>query len=271
MGAQSMVFPVSGAVFRPVNLLFAWICLCGITVPAGENTSAGLNDLVILDPGKHERGLPAVELQYHADGPHVDIPPTVHVHRYYYSGDKTFQGPIIQGGPTVVVASHPKSGVQMNIDVVLPPGAPRIAYSGHSITYIYPDQRVEIKFQHFPFDPCVAVVKHHHGKGLRQRVDETRQDTREHLKESLVNSQVVHAATEVGSEGGQVVKGVAASIGELSAKGADALKTLSNMIPGVVYLKSKGEQRAQQAYESSVEHAQLKKEYHEPDFVRTNQ
>ncbi len=38
----------------------------------------------------------------------VDIAPTVHVHRYYYSGDKEIQGPIINGGPTVVVAITPK-------------------------------------------------------------------------------------------------------------------------------------------------------------------
>lgn len=248
----AMSFPGSGA---------AW---------AQRTTDAGLNDLVILDPDAHDRGLPAVELSG-IGGQEIDIPPTVHVHRYYYSGDKVYQGPILQGGPTIVVASHPKTGERMYIDVVLPAGAPRIAYTKHTISYIYNDRRVEVKFQHFPFDPCVAVVKHHHGKGFTQSLRDTRERVGDRVQERLSSSQVVHSATELGSEGGQFVSGVATSLREISAQGTDTLKTLSNMIPGVVYLKSKAEYKHQQAYERSVEHAQLKNEHHEINFVRTNQ
>ena len=133
--------------------MLALICIPKFSARAADNSDAGLNNLVILDPGKHERGLPAVEVKPSPNGLQVEVPPTVHVHRYYYSGDKIYQGPIIQGGPIVIVAKHPKTGVQMNVNAVLPPGAPRIAYTRNSITYVYPDQRVEVKFRHFPFDP----------------------------------------------------------------------------------------------------------------------
>ena len=161
-----MARPVLGGIRRPVILLAALLCLCVAPAWAAETTEAGLNDLVILDPGTHERGLPAVEIKHVEGGREIDIPPKVHVHRYYYSGDKEFQGPIINGGPTVVVANHPKTGERMYIDVVLPAGAPRIAYNKHGITYVYPDKRVAVTFQHFPFDPNKSIVKIHHGQGL---------------------------------------------------------------------------------------------------------
>ena len=88
---------------------------------------SGLNELVVYDPGTHERGLPAVQLMPNNCGNlGVEIPPAVHVHRYYYNGDKEFQGPIIQGGPTIVVANHPDNpGCTLYIRVNLPSGAPR--------------------------------------------------------------------------------------------------------------------------------------------------
>ncbi|MFG0261907.1 MAG: hypothetical protein ACF788_05915 [Novipirellula sp. JB048] len=266
-----MASRVTNGVTRLTLLIFALSGPAGGAAWAQRTTDPGLNDLVILDPGAHERGLPAVKLSGVGGSKEIDIPPTVHVHRYFYSGDKIYQGPILQGGPTIVVANHPKTGERMYIDVVLPAGAPRIAYTKHSIRYLYNDRRVEIKFQHFPFDPCVAVVKHHHGTGFTQSLRDTRERVGDRVQARIAHSQLVHSATELGSEGGHLVSGVATSLRELTAQGTDSLKTLSNMIPGVVYLKSKSEEKHQQAYESSVEHAQLKKEHHETNFVRTNQ
>jgi len=124
-------------------------CLCfGIIAglptysTAGEPREPGFNELIIIDPGVEENGLPAPNV---VNG-HVEIPPTLHVHPYYYSGDKEYQGPIINGGPTIVVANNPKSGEKRYVDVVLPQGAPLIAYTSKSITYIYKDRRVVITF-----------------------------------------------------------------------------------------------------------------------------
>lgn len=254
--------------------VFAWLlvitAISVTSVQAQYTTEAGLNDLVILDPAQHERGLPAVILTYMNEHPEVEIPPTVHVHRFYYSGDKVFQGPILQGGPIVLVARHPKTGCQMYIDVVLPAGAPRIAHTKNSIRYLYGDKRVEVKFQHFPFDPCVAVVKHHSGKGIGIAIRDGSEVVQEHVHESLQNSETVNAVKDLAAGGHNLVKGAAATIGTISTRSADGIRHLAKMIPGVNYLAGKADQKPQQEYESTLRIAERIQERDEPPFVRTN-
>src|SRR5262245_25182228 len=75
-----------------------------VTVPATL-------EIEVLDPGVDPNGNPAVRLQPGPDGRvQVDIPPVILVHRYYYSGDRSFQGPMLPGGPSIVVANHPVTG-----------------------------------------------------------------------------------------------------------------------------------------------------------------
>jgi len=266
----------TGGMVRPAMLLAALLCMRLVPVSAAENIVAGLNDLVILDPGKHERGLPAVELtpRKNAEGVEeglaIDIPPKVHVHRYYYSGDKIYQGPIIQGGPTVVVANHPQTGERMYVDVVLPAGAPRIAYTRHGISYIYSDQRVEVTFRHFPFDPTVAVVKHHHGKGWGRKIDDARQHLGQHVKEGLENAPLFQSVKEATGETSDFLHGVKVSLGDLSTQSVDGLKTLTNMVPGITYLKSLAEQEPEKDYANSIREAGIKKERTETPFLPTN-
>ncbi|MEM0925600.1 MAG: hypothetical protein AAGJ83_06150 [Planctomycetota bacterium] len=251
-------------------LIGVMFCVFGSNLWGQVTTDAGLNDLVILDPGAHERGLPAVRINNLSDGQLIDIPPKVHVHRYFYSGDKIYQGPIIQGGPTVVVASHPKTGERLYIDVVLPPGAPRIEYTNDSITYVYSEKRVEIKFRGFPFDPCVAIVKHHSGKGVRRSVVDAHNHVREHVEEHMSNSSFVNSAKDVTREAHLFVKGVASGVGTLGSRGGDTLKQLSNLIPGVVYLKGMADQKPQRDYEAQIKNASSRIDAQLPDFVRTN-
>ena len=93
--------------------LFALACSAGSSAIAEHNLSPGLHDIVVYDAGAHAQGLPGINFREAGDGLKVDIPPAVHVHRYYYSGDKEIQGPIVAGGPTIVVAKHPKTGQQI--------------------------------------------------------------------------------------------------------------------------------------------------------------
>lgn len=234
---------------------------------AQEPIAHGLHDLVVYDPGVHERGLPSPEL---VEGGKVDIPPAVHVHRFYYSGDKEIQGPIISGGPTVVVASHPKTGKRMYVEVVLPAGAPRIAYNKHGITYVYPDKRVSVNFQHFPFDTEKAVVKVQNGQGIGRRLQDSREHVSEHVKEGLANSPIFQSSKEATGEASDLLHGAKVTVGDLGSKGADGFKTLTNMIPGVVYLKSRAEQEPEKDYESAIKAAANKKDRLEIPFVRTN-
>jgi hypothetical protein len=76
----------------------------------------------------------------------VDIPPTVLVHRYYYTGDRSFQFKMLPGGPCIVVANHPKTGERLYIPVQFPPGAPRVHYRCDSIEYDYGTHAVSICF-----------------------------------------------------------------------------------------------------------------------------
>src|SRR5262245_125102 len=75
-------------------------------------------EIEVLDPNVDPRGNPtvvtrpaAIPTGMGASGRViVDIPPTVLVHRYYYTGDRSFQYKMLPGGPCIVVASHPKTG-----------------------------------------------------------------------------------------------------------------------------------------------------------------
>ena len=78
----------------------------------------------------------------------VDIPPVVLVHRYYYTGDRSFQGPMIPGGPSIIVMHHPKTGAKIYLETQMLPGAPRVVYTAHSIEYDYGFQSMTVKFGH---------------------------------------------------------------------------------------------------------------------------
>jgi len=62
-------------------------------------------EIELLDPGQSTTGIPAVQTVAGLDGMNkVEIPPTVLVHRYYPSGDRSFQGPMLPGGPMIIAA-----------------------------------------------------------------------------------------------------------------------------------------------------------------------
>ena len=104
-------------------------------------------EIEVLDPNVDPRGNPAVITTPGPDGRIlVDVPPTVLVHRYYYTGDRSFQAPLLPGGPCIVVANHPKTGERLYVPVQFPPGAPRVTYSGDAIDYDYGSQGVTINF-----------------------------------------------------------------------------------------------------------------------------
>ena len=92
-------------------------------------------------------GNPAVIVRDRGDGTSsVEIPPVVLVHRYYYTGDRSFQAQILPGGPSIVVVHHPKTGEQCYIPVQMLPGAPRVHYSGSKIEYDYGRHGITISF-----------------------------------------------------------------------------------------------------------------------------
>lgn len=109
-------------------------------------------EIEILDPAADPVGNPTVTLRQtpHPDRLEVDIPPTVLVHRYYYTGARSFQAQILPGGPSIVVANHPDTGERCYIPVQMLPGAPRVTYTAKSIEYDYGSQAIFVDFQTSP-------------------------------------------------------------------------------------------------------------------------
>jgi len=124
-------------------------------------------EIEVLDPGVDPLGNPAVLLEPGPRGQlQVDIPPVVLVHRYYYTGDRSFQGPMLPGGPSIVVAGHPKTGERCYIPVQMMPGAPRVTYTAHSIVFDYGEHGTTVHFG--LVGP--PTVKYRSGRTLRRRV-----------------------------------------------------------------------------------------------------
>ena len=120
-------------------------------------------EIEVLDPGVDSLGNPAV---ISTDGK-VDIPPTVLVHRYYYSGDRSFQGPMLPGGPSILVFDHPKTGERTYVQAQMMPGAPRVIYTKKGITYQYEKHAIML---------CIGTlgtpkIKYRSGLSLKQRFD----------------------------------------------------------------------------------------------------
>lgn len=243
--------------------LLAVLTVCS-DLSAAEPEEPGFNELVVLDPGVDEQGLPAVEVT--EDG-QVEIPPTLHVHRYYYSGDKEYQGPILQGGPTIVVANHPKTGKKMYIDVTLPPGAPVIAYNKRSITYVYPNQRVVIDFPPLIHDR--AIVKLVHGRGWTRGLRDTGRKIKGHLKRRRQQSQFSQELLDFARGTGNVVKGAAGVASKVRSMMVDRARAVAQIIPGVQALESLGKQSAERKEIEEVRQAGLKQARESTRFIPT--
>lgn len=126
-------------------------------------------EIEVLDPGVDPQGNPAVLLHPDANGQMVvDIPPVILVHRYYYTGDRSFQAQMLPGGPSIVVANHPKTGVRSYVSVQMLPGAPRVHYRKKEIEYDYGDYGIVVCYGSFG-DP---KVKYRSGMPFHKKVGE---------------------------------------------------------------------------------------------------
>ncbi|QDT41947.1 hypothetical protein Pan241w_20270 [Gimesia alba] len=139
---------------RKTNLIHAgiiWIALFQINATAHAEKKAPVpatQEIDVILPGVSSDGIPAVLVESDGDNSKIEIPPTVLVHRYYYTGDRKFQGPYIPGGPSIVVANHPKTKCRVYADVQLLPGAPEVLYSKDMIEYRYGKSRILVSFPH---------------------------------------------------------------------------------------------------------------------------
>ncbi|WP_145311554.1 hypothetical protein [Gimesia fumaroli] len=134
-------------------------------------------EIVVMDPGVDDEGNPKAIIKESEHGDIVDIPPTVIVHKYYYTGDRNFQGPFFPGGPSIVVVSDPVTHERLYLEVQMLPGAPRVTYRRNSINYDFGKKAIRIQFaSKWDFiHKCKPRVSYHHGKSQMKKIAESLQ------------------------------------------------------------------------------------------------
>jgi hypothetical protein len=225
-------------------------------------------EIEVLDPNADPRGNPAVLTRpgILPGQEQIDIPPVVLVHRYYYTGNRTFQARFLPGGPSIVVVNHPKTAERLYIPVQMLPGAPRVTYTHHSIEYDYGNQGITIHFcwltgkpkvdyrNHVPVGRKVANGAAKVGKAAKNLVDRTgAPEACKSLARGTKNV-VVTTADQIGAFGKMV---------------ATPFRQVAEMIPGINFLRSSPEDRATALRDARVRQAQFEAEGKDL-FIRTN-
>lgn len=249
---------------KSLSMVVALFATITAAAEAVEPQQPGINQLVVLDPSPGQNGAPSVSVD--ADGK-VKIPATLHVHPYYYSADMEYQAQILKGGPTVVVASHPKTRKKMYVDVVLPAGAPVIAYNSASITYVYTDQRIEIHFH--DLRPDKIDVRHHCGRGLGRELRDASKNLKKKATTARKQSALVRELSGAAKGTGKVLKGA----GGIAVKATSSLiergRAIAGMLPGVQALQSIADRIPEEQQKEEIRQAGLEQVQNETKFFPT--
>jgi len=250
---------------KPLQWLMSTVCVVACAIASSqEPREPGFNELVVIDPAVEQNGLPIPIVE----GGRVEIPPTLHVHPYYYCGDKEYQSQILNGGPTIIVANHPKTGDKLYIDAVLPAGAPVIAYNAHSITYVFSDRRVVIEFP--PLCRHKAVVKYISGRGVGREVQEHVTEVAAEIREHKRKSKLVTELGELKSDAKYITKGTLGMAGATAAVVVERTRAVTRILPGVAALKSAGQQAEERGALEEVRQAGLERIRNETKTISTN-
>lgn len=206
-------------------------------------------EIEVLDPNADPLGNPAVEVGHDEYGNVlVDIPPVVLVHRYYYTGERSFQAQLLPGGPSIVVVNHPKTGERQYIDVQMPPGAPRVTYTDHGIEYDFGKTGVSVVFGLFGH----ASVKYRSGLALQTKVNnflhvdalkKHAQKSHEHVKQSAERTKMV-------------TYGAFATVSEATGRLLLPVKNVLQVMPlgKVIFDPARGDRLIQTASDHKREH-----------------
>lgn len=238
-------------------------------VHAVEPRVAFQNELVVFDAGAHERGLPEIELLRSEFGTQIDVTRALHVHRTYYTGDKEFQFSLIQGGPTTVVANHPRTGEKLYIEVDLPSGIPIISYNQHSITYVFPDRRVCIQFPRFGLKPTVTVVNVK-GHGNIRTHWERAQAATVRRRAHFANDPLVGALRDTGTSVKNLTVGTVGIASQTSATVVTGVRTTVENLPLISQVRQTGENAAEQGNRVAIDRITRSAEKADRQFLPTN-
>ena len=217
----------------------------GATVAAGEllhphrrtmPNVPPVDELQILDPRVDPEGKPRAQVQPGPNGLNqVVTAPTIIVHRYYYTGDRDFQGPMLQGGMTLLTANDPATGEQINVEALLPPGAPRITYRSNRIVYAYRDRSITLCFGHpGPLGlgrigkPAIVVT--HHSAALQAAAEHAKQK-RIHHREWWTKAGIPAATAEVATSTKQLANNTAEAIHTVGSAATEPIKAVWRATP----------------------------------------
>ncbi len=182
-------------------------------------------EIEVLDPGVDPLGNPAVFLEADEWGQlQVDIPPVVLVHRYYYSGDRSFQAQMLPGGPSIVVVNHPRTGERCYIPVQMMPGAPRVTYTKNSIDYDYGEHGTTIHFGLFG----KPTIKYRNGQPMVRKVGNL-----VHAEQWKERGEQFHTGAQTAvSRGKTLTYGAVAGIGEVGRQVLLPAQNVVRILPG---------------------------------------
>jgi len=212
-------------------------------------------EIEILDPNVDPMGRPAVKVSpvIGPDGQaRIDIPPTILVHRFYYTGDRSFQGPMLPGGPTVVVVNHPADGERVYLEIQMLPGAPRVIYTRHSIEYNYGVQSIILSFGAHGR----PKVNFRQGVSLATKARVATAQTEQATVRLIERTGAPEAGRKVYEATKNVVGTAADRVHDVGKAVITPLVKIVQIVPGVKMLMSSAEQRVQNERDSLVQRAQ---------------
>ena len=165
---MATVFQVANNMRVMIAFTLAWTAGQACQAQTPKSRVIPILEIEVLDPNRDSRGNPAIETLHDGLGhTQVEIPPALIVHRYYYTGDRTFRGPDLPGGPCILVFHHPKSGEKTYLPVQMLPGSPQITYTARSIVYDYGDRATIVSFPRVG----VPIVSYRNGQSIQDRVE----------------------------------------------------------------------------------------------------
>ena len=230
-----------------------------VSVAAGndamaQNSGIGINKVITLKPGQSETLFQGVDISPIEDLLQVDLPPTVHVHRAYFSKAETIQGPIVEGGRYIVVARHPILNKTVYVDAMLPEGAPRIRYEPRRIVYIYPKEHIHIEFTRPKINGNQgAKLVYGKGRGLTDRLQTAKSNAVEKIEFRTSRSRIWNSSRTNISEARRFLAGSAEIITVFGEKLDSGLREGINKLPGVERVKSYADTRLAERERSAAD------------------
>jgi hypothetical protein len=239
--------------------------LCGIAISVATGSSLHATpkpanvpptqEIVVLDPNADPLSRPAVKTKP-SGAPgllEVEIPQTVIVHRYYYTGDRSFQAQLLPGGPCIVVVNHPKTAERLYVLVQMTPGAPRVIYTSHAIEYDYGKHGVTIRFCLLTGQP---KVEYRNCMPVSRRLEDAGTKVNASCKEFADRSGITQVKQMACSGAKSVCKDTADVLGAVGKGIARPIAQVSQLIPGIKMLSTTEEDRAIRLRDAQVQTAE---------------